>query len=199
MSKTLRTINNEEITLLLDFIQNDTSFQPIKHLRVRNYCMTLLMLDAGLRIGELVRLSVSDLFCFEAPRDAVDIRAEIAKGGRSRIVPLSNRLRECIAEMQRLTWILSLPLRLDFAFHCFKPAEHISERQVQRIIAGASLSSFSRKITPHVLRHTFATRCLRTSNIRIVQQLLGHRSVSTTQIYTHPGRDDLKNAIDAMG
>jgi len=198
MSKTLNTINNEECKLFLDFIANDSNFQSHGDIRLRNLCMVLLMLDAGLRVGELVQLHVTDLYQFGQPVDSVDVRAEISKSKRSRIVPLSNRLRECIQSVWNRIWVLSVPLGIRFAFHTFAPDRHITTRQVQRIVEGASLCSISRKITPHTLRHTFATRLMRTTSTRVVQELLGHRSISTTQIYTHPGRDDLKNAIDAM-
>ena len=198
MSKTLKTIDNEECVNFLHFIRNDSNFQSNEDIRVRNLCMCLLMLDAGLRVGELVQLHATDLFMFGQPVDALDIRSEISKSKRSRVLPLSNRLRECIQSVHSRIWVLSAPLGIRFAFHTFVPNAHITPRQVQRIIEGASLCSLGRKITPHSLRHTFATRVMRTSNIRIVQELLGHRSISTTQIYTHPGRDDLKNAIQSL-
>ncbi|GAH73030.1 unnamed protein product [marine sediment metagenome] len=61
------------------------------------------------------------------------------------------------------------------------------------------MTSLGRPVHPHILRHTFASRLMRTTNARIVQELLGHQHLSTTQIYTHPNQDDLKKAIEQLG
>ncbi len=85
-----------------------------------------------------------------------------------------------------------------YAFYPDSPTHHITPRTIQRIIKKASFQAFGREIHPHVLRHTFASRLMRTTNIRIVQQLLGHKSIQSTQIYTHPNHDDLTTAIKSL-
>ncbi|GAH96402.1 unnamed protein product, partial [marine sediment metagenome] len=55
-----------------------------------------------------------------------------------------------------------------------------------------------REIHPHILRHTFATRLMSKTSMRVVQELLGHKNLSSTQIYTHPNNADLQEAIDSL-
>jgi len=71
----------------------------------------------------------------------------------------------------------------------------LTTRQVERIIRTAALKSIGRPVHPHVLRHTFASKLMSVCNERIVQELLGHQSITSTQIYTHPNEDDKKKAI----
>ncbi|GAJ04418.1 unnamed protein product [marine sediment metagenome] len=82
-----------------------------------------------------------------------------------------------------------------YATWCMRP---LTVRQVQRIITFAGKLSMGRNIHPHLLRHTFATRLMRNTSMAVVQQLLGHTNLSSTQIYTHPNGEDRKKAIDSL-
>ncbi|GAH51596.1 unnamed protein product, partial [marine sediment metagenome] len=68
----------------------------------------------------------------------------------------------------------------------------------ERITRNAAMKSLGRPVHPHVLRHTFASRLMRTTNSRVVQELLGHQHMSTTQIYMHPNQEDKKKAIQSL-
>ena len=85
---------------------------------------------------------------------------------------------------------------LPISFYATDTQRPITTRQVERIILTASMKALNRPIHPHVLRHTFASRLMKRTNIRVVQQLLGHTSITSTQIYTHPDSDDLQKAIN---
>jgi len=164
------------------------------------------MLDAGLRVGEVCGLQIRDLIYNGEPVLAVTIRPEISKSKTERTLPLSSRLQDAIRIMiTKLPNAGVLPgQRPMFYGHelgtttmgqnmtTFSP---ITTRQVQRIIADASFSAFGRRIHPHSLRHTFGTRLAKVLPIKGVQDALGHRQLSSTQVYIHPDAEDLKNGI----
>jgi len=94
-----------------------------------------------------------------------------------------------------------LPAVFFNTFHVFQVPNTnrcITTRQIENIVLAASMKSLGRPLNPHMLRHTFASKLLRVTNIRTVQILLGHSCITSTQIYTHPNEDDKKKAIDAM-
>lgn len=164
----------------------------------RDRLMFLLMADAGLRVGELVQLHIDDLVKLDKPVSALLVSGEISKSKRDRTVPLTMRTRTAIQ-----TYIDNYVHRynvwdLCYAFYTRTPQRHITSRQVERIVKETALHAIGRSVHPHALRHTFATRLMRTTNARIVQQLLGHKYLSTTQLYEHPNDSDLRNAIDTL-
>jgi integrase/recombinase XerC len=164
----------------------------------RNTCIAILMLDAGLRVGEVLRLYIGDLLIADVPVETLTVRAQISKSKTERWIPLTGRAKLAIARCNEKIWKLD-PHGLDsFAFKGRGRSGRITSQQVERIIKKAGLQSLHRDIHPHLLRHTFATRLMRKTNARVVQQLLGHRNMSSTQIYCHPGPDDLKEAIAAI-
>jgi len=164
----------------------------------RNKTIALLMLEAGLRVGELVKLKVDDLYFNSVPVLTIIIKKEIAKNKRERQIPCSTRLQEALKNY-RAYFIVPH----DESEPCFYKYRHgkvqpLTTRQIERTITAAAMKSLGRPVHPHVLRHTFATRLMRVTGIRTVQELLGHSTVTSTQIYTHPDMDDKKKAIAAM-
>lgn len=164
----------------------------------RNHCMAVLMLDAGLRVGELVRLRQHDLAFAGSISMSVLIGSGISKSRSERVVPLTSVAVSAIQHMVEYWWSTNSPSPDFFAFYQRDPLRPLTTRQVERIIRSAALIAFNRPVHPHVLRHTFATRLMRTTNTRIVQKLLGHRRLSSTQVYTHPTQEDLQVAIKGI-
>jgi len=164
--------------------------------RIRNACMYYLMIDAGLRVGELSLLRRSCVFVFDTVATAIVIPPDITKTKRERTIPMSTKVRYWVQQMNLMIWSQDGAGVADFAFYGSHPTRPLSTRQIENLIAHISLMSIKRKLTPHMLRHTFATRLMRRVNIRVVQTLLGHKSISSTQIYTHPSYEDLDNAIN---
>ncbi len=187
MSKSPETLTAEECEKFVNHFNKS-----------RNKLMVLLMLDAGLRVGELVQLEKTDLFRGNLPVAAIRVRAEIAKNHRERIVPCGGRIIESIVKVMQVHWQLPHYEDTGFAFYTKNSDVHITARQVQRIVKQAAEKSIGRAIHPHVLRHTFASRLMRCTNARVVQELLGHKNLATTQIYMHPNHEDLTKAINSM-
>lgn len=166
---------------------------------LRDFTMISLALFTGLRNSELINLTVFCIAPFSGVTDYLDLPGTIAKGGRSRSIPLHPDLKVLLTKW--LAWkddhseptLPSSPL-----FLSQRTKRQLSPRDFQRILRDISIVSINRSIHPHVLRHTFATRLLSKSNLRVVQNLLGHSNIQTTQIYTHPNRDDFSSAIESM-
>lgn len=158
---------------------------------LRDKAILETLFSTGLRVSELVSLN----------RDKANIeKGEYivrGKGGKVRIVFLSSRCQEAIKEYlsKRIDTDLAL-----FVHHKMNQSEEsrdnlrLTSRTVQRIVKKyAAQAGIIKKITPHVLRHSFATDLLSSgANIRSVQEMLGHSNLSTTQIYTHITNQQLK-------
>lgn len=194
----LKTLTILESNQLLDELLREYGTFQQKLRGLRNYTIGLLMLDAGLRVGEVTALLVTDLQTENGPVSSLVVRAEIAKGGRERVIPTTQRLRRAIEKMSSQFWPSPVYLPVQFAFYFDEPASPLTTRQIERIIRSAAVHALGRNIHPHQLRHTFATRLMRTCNIRIVQELLGHANLSSTQIYTHPDQQAKTEAIEQL-
>jgi len=149
-------------------------------------------------VNELIQLEVSDLIYDGQPVTNLVVRSEIAKNKKERQIPISSKLADCLVEMNKYFWHHVHLNVSPYAFYGPHPGKPLTARQVERVFRDAGKLGLRRKVWPHMLRHTFATRLLSKTNLRIVQELLGHSSILSTQIYTHPNDNDMKNAIDAM-
>ncbi len=195
---TPKTLTYEQCKRLLDALLNKNGTPGLAHRGIRNYCIALLMLDAGLRVSEVVGLDVTDLIFNNVPVTSLLVRPEIAKNHKDRSIPISTKLCEALKKMHESYWC-GFPANVQHrAFRSRTFNKALSRRQVHRIISYASISALGRSVNPHVLRHTFASRLMRVTNMRTVQELLGHSNLASTQIYTHPDEQDKKSAIDSM-
>lgn len=192
------TLSSEECFKLIDTCLIGYGNSTSKPVCVRNTCMVLLMLDAGLRVGELVRLRVGQLVVNDEPVYSLALGDDTAEKGCTRIIPLTERLRSCISDLKAVVWISKFLYQGNFAFPNYTFNLPLSTRQVQRIVGELSYKAFGRRIHPHVLRHTFASKLMRVTSSSVVQALLGHKHLSSTQVYCHPNGDDLKKAIDSL-
>lgn len=196
MERITRILTDVEAdTLLNEMLITDGTRRQVRNGH-RNHAMTMLMLETGLRVGELVQLTINDLYIEGEPVNWLKVRSAIAKNKTGRIIPMSVPARLAIVEMEKHVWHWHHWTPSDFAFYGQTHYVALSTRQVERMIKMYSRDAIEKTVTPHTLRHTFATRVLRTSNTRIVQKLLGHKRIATTQIYTHPNDQDLREAID---
>jgi len=191
-------LTTTELHQLLDALFVYQGTRKEKARGIRNQTLALVMSETGLRVNELVQLRVGDLHCFDAPASNLIVRPEIAKNGKERHVPISTKLANAIVTMNELIWSRDNVTIDNFAFYMNDPEVPLTTRQIERIIKRGAKHARLGRVYPHMLRHTFATRVLAKTNTRAVQLLLGHSSLQSTQIYTHPTTNDLKTAIDSM-
>lgn len=194
----VKSLTDEEQTKFVSFFQHRAGLNFDDEIHIRDQLIILLMLDAGLRVGEVVKLVVSDLFILGAPMGILVVRAEIAKTKSERCIPISVRLYDAIKLMWLRVWQRWNIETNTLAFPGKKSGKPLSIRQIRYLTRDAGLVSIGRSVHPHALRHTFATRLMRKCSIRVVQQLLGHSSLMSTQVYTHPNNQDLQLAIDSL-
>ena len=162
----------------------------------RNGALAIVMLETGIRVGELCGLIISDLWFADQPVENLVVRPVIAKNNKERQIPISHKLSMTISLMRATLWPTEKLVSNMFAFFTHSPHKPMTTRSVERIILKAGHKAFNLDVTPHMLRHTFGSRMMRKTNARVVQALLGHSSLQSTQIYMHPNSEDLRKAID---
>jgi integrase/recombinase XerC len=172
--------------VVADRMQNDLDW-----VAARDTAVLLLLYGAGLRISEALGFKVKD-----APSATRDVVRITGKGGKERLVPV---LPVIIAAVDRYRALCPYPLdRGDLLFRGAKGgplSPRIIQLAVERLRAALGLPETA---TPHALRHSFATHLLSAgADLRQIQELLGHASLSTTQVYTEVDRERLLKVYDA--
>ena len=168
-------------------------------LSVRDHMLIFLALSTGLRNSELCNLTVECIRSYEIIPTVMSLPGTIAKGGTGREIPLNADTRDYLRKFLDFKKTidedcgLSAPLFVSKFTH-----KKLSPRDFQRILSTHSKRALGRSIHPHILRHTFATRLLSVSNLRVVQRCLGHKNIQTTQIYTHPSSDECRQAVNLI-
>jgi integrase/recombinase XerD len=171
---------------------------PQQRLRgIRLYCLLEVLYATGLRVSELVSLPLS-----ASRRDARMIVVR-GKGNKERLVPLNEASRQAMADYLAAIETLKPEKKKNAAaskwlFPSFGESGHLTRQHFARDLKElASASGIApRLVSPHVLRHAFASHLLHNgADLRIVQTLLGHTDISTTQIYTHVVEERLKSLV----
>lgn len=192
-SKTLpKTLSEAEVAALLT--ASKTAGRPRD--RIRNTCLMELLYATGMRVSELVSLPVS------ATRGDPRMVLVRGKGGKERMVPLSGPARDALA-----AWLTERdavpegapPVSSPFLFPSSGKSGHLTRHRfygiVKELAVNAGISPS--KVSPHGLRHAFATHLLANgADLRSIQVLLGHADVSTTEIYTHVLDERLRELVE---
>ncbi len=167
-----KVLSREEIELIINITEN------IKHRLVIK-----LLYSAGLRVSELINLKVNDI---DTNRKLLIVRQ--GKGRKDRITLLADA-----AAAELLNYLCSRKQHGEWLF-CGRNGRY-SIKTVQKILENsAKKAKINKKVTPHMLRHSFATHLLEAgTDIKYIQKLLGHANLQTTEIYTHVSNRDLKN------
>jgi len=197
-ARTPKTLTTDEQEALLKALKKNHSQGKTFCKGLRNYLIAVLMLDAGLRVGEVVQLQLSHLWFEQNPVKSLYLTSDMTKNHKERSVPVGGRLFLAIE-----TFFSHTPSILEYhpTYRIFAAPQSnscLTTRQVENIINAAGYKALGRPVNPHMLRHTFASKLMRVTNIRTVQQLLGHNCISSTMIYTHPNEEDKKKAIEEM-
>mgnify|MGYP001283791096 CR=1 FL=1 len=180
-----KVLSNKEVEELLNLRGDDS-------LTIRNKAMLETLYATGLRISELLSLKMNDLHLL------MGFVRIIGKGDKERIVPLGRHAQKAIEdyverarpELQKLDQTEAL-----FVNHRGKPMTRQGFWKVLRKIALEK--NIKKELTPHTLRHSFATHLLENgADLRAVQEMLGHADISTTQIYTHVSKTRMKEIYE---
>ncbi len=153
----------------------------------RDTAIVELLYASGLRVSELVGLDLRDV-----DRAGMTVRV-LGKGGKERIVPFGTAADRALRELLGERGEAAGPLFLN------RRGGRLTVRSVHTIVRRrAAAVGIGRRVSPHTLRHTFATHLLDSgADLRMIQELLGHSRLSTTQRYTHVGSDQLMKIYDA--
>jgi len=177
----------DEMFRLLDSIRSDSI------LDVRNRAIFELLYTSGIRVSELVGMNLSDVNLNNA------VIRVLGKGGKERIVPIGQKALNAVQiYLKRLKNEWGINPEHDGPLLLNKNKGRLSARSVARILDKlVRTCGLLTSASPHTMRHTFATHMLDAgADLRVVQELLGHKSLSTTQKYTHVSIDRLMETYD---
>ena len=162
-----------------------------KRLRAtRLACLIEVLYATGLRVSELIALPIS-----AAERNARMLTVR-GKGNKERLVPLNEAAKKAMAEYLALLSSANGVRETKWLFPSFGRTGHLTRQHFARELKALAAAAGLRQVSPHVLRHAFASHLLHNgADLRVVQTLLGHADISTTQIYTHVLEERLKSLV----
>ena len=156
-----------------------------------------LLLYCGLRCHEVCDLTWQDVFFGGELNTAVQVKTSHEPINHPRLVDIPEKLGKLLTKHHATAAAGSSGIApRDPLFRTAKAKGRFQNRDLERICHKITLGALGKPYTPRTLRHTYATRMMKHANIRIVQELLGHRSLQSTQIYTHPTSDDCRQAVN---
>lgn len=175
-------LNYEDTEKLLNSFDNNNI------IGLRNSLILEMLYSTGIRVSELTNVRINDISI-----DTKSIKIT-GKGNKQRIVYFGSKCFELINLYLKKSYPVLNKDNIDYLL-LSKTGKKINDREIRKIIdLAASIAGINMKISPHVLRHTYATHMLDGgADLRSVQELLGHSNLSTTQIYTHLTNEKIRN------
>ncbi len=178
------TISEEELDILFNAMNKNLTFAPLRDLLIFE-----ILYSCGLRVSELCNLTISQIYLEE------EVLRILGKGDKERLVPMSGRLVNLLHQY--------IPVRYEYlqgvACDCLITSKF--KKKVSRMFIWKVMKKYSQELNitelhPHMLRHAFATHLLaHGADLRMIQELLGHSDLATTEIYTHVVREELYDTL----
>ena len=180
-SRLPKALTVQEITTLVDAAKD-----PSNSISLRDYLLLELLYSTGARVSEVVGINLNDFSESQVEDEVISVLKLRGKGGKERIVPLGNFAKSAIEDYLVRTRPTLLKRVNENALLLNVRGTRLSRVSAWEIVKqAAKKSGLNTRVTPHVFRHSYATHLLDGgADIRVVQELLGHASVTTTQIYT---------------
>ena len=187
--------NPEELKKLLGVIDSKTPFGE------RDFAWIILALHTGLRVSELVGLNIGHVVNVEGqPRKAFVVPGPIAKGKKSRLVPLNETARKAVATLVAFNRKRGFSVEPTAPLLVNRKHKRISARAARYVLEKyRGQADLDVPISPHSLRHVFGTAMIEKTNARVTQVALGHQRLSSTARYTHVKRDELESGLATLG
>jgi len=183
IQKQLTSPTNTSNKEIINFMEKIKKNEPI-----RNYYIVRLILNTGLRVSEILSIELSDI---DLKRKNLKI---VGKGSKQRNIPLNDKAIEIIKLVidDRKNYRYAYEVLGSKYLFLSNKSEKLRSSSIERIF-----NNYSNKITPHSLRHMFATDYLENGgDLRSLQMILGHGNLSTTAIYTHPTESSMRRNIN---
>ena len=190
----MRNMSDNEVQRLLAAVDPSDAFA------VRDEAMLVILLHTGLRPSEFLALNVEHVACNDVARETLHVPSSIGKWGLERLVPLNSQARQAIEALIVFNdshgWSVAPGAPLTYSTTgnrlCIRALQYVVARLRKR-------AQLDLKATPHTARHTFASNLLgKSGNVRLVQVVLGHQQITSTQIYARPSRESMAQAVELL-
>ena len=181
------TLSIQEIEIIIDAIDLDSKEG------MRNKAILETLYSCGLRVSELVNLKVQNLFL-----DIGFIKV-LGKGMKERLVPIGTKAAECISlYMNEYRTHINISVGFEGYLFINRRGKNLTRNMIFIIIKDlVKKAGLNKNISPHTFRHSFATHLIEGgADLRAVQEMLGHESITTTEIYTHLNKNYLKEVVN---
>jgi len=165
----------------------------------RDHGLIRLFSQTGLRVGEMIGLDVGHVFHDGAARYQLDLPAAICKGHCGRVIPLNEAARQAIHDLVDFLAMRGFQTGPDSPLLQDRRHRRLPVREVQRLVqVHRQAAGLDIRATPHSFRHGFATQLASKVSLRVIQQLLGHRFLASTETYLHNQPDQLAAAVATL-
>ena len=181
-------LSAEEVQVLLTHLEKCSP---------RNNLIIRFMLQCGLRAGEVSDLNIENVWRAGYVHPAVYLPRSTTKGHVARYVDMPRPVKELVGAYVAALDKVRSPLSPESPlFMGLFDRGRLQVSGIERLTAKICKDAIGRTVHPHLLRHTFATILLNYTNIRVVQMLLGHAKLNTTEIYLHPNSEECRTAVN---